>query len=99
MKNSNLHIAFILGLTSFIFSEKANSQDWAKTLINNQQRVDFRDLGYPDVNEVPVNSSAITSLITASNGIIYGGTSGDDAYLIMYEPSINKVRHLRSEER
>jgi hypothetical protein len=94
MKNSNLYITFILALTAFVFSEKANSQDWAKTLIKNQQRVDFRDIGYPDVNEVPVNSSAITSLITASNGIIYGGTSGDDAYLIMYEPAINKVRHL-----
>ena len=91
----------ILKLTSgiilimfFCFTESARSQDWAKTLIKNQQRADFRDLGYPDVNEVPVNSSAITSLITASDGIIYGGTSGDDAYLLMFEPAINKVRHL-----
>jgi hypothetical protein len=96
MKNNRFNILisliFILGL--MLMSEMASSQDWAKTLIKNQQRVDFRDLGYPDINEVPVNSSAITSLITASNGIIYGGTSGEDAYLLMFEPSINKVRHL-----
>jgi len=81
-------------LVGALMSEKVSSQDWAKTLIKNQQRVDLRDLGYPDVNEVPVNSSAITSLITASNGIIYGGTSGEDAYLLLFEPTINKVRHL-----
>jgi hypothetical protein len=91
MKNILL-ILLIYG--SIFFSQKAFTQDWAKTLVKNQQRVDLRDLGYPDVNEVPVNSSAITSLITASNGLIYGGTSGEDAYLIMFDPAINKVRHL-----
>jgi hypothetical protein len=96
MKNNkcNILFSFTLILGVVLISEHARSQDWAKTLIKNQQRVDFRDLGYPDINEVPVNSSAITSLITASNGIIYGGTSGDDAYLLMFEPTINKVRHL-----
>jgi hypothetical protein len=74
---------------SFIFS-----QDWARPVIQYQQRVDLRDLGYPMVNEIPVNSSAITSLITARDGIIYGGTSGDDAYFFMFDPAINKARHL-----
>ena len=72
----------------------AFSQDWAKPVIKNQQRVDLRDLGYPMVNEVPVNSSAVTSLLTGSDGLIYGGTSGDEAYLFIFDPKINKVRHL-----
>ena len=46
------------------------------------------------VNEIPVNSSAITSLITARDGMIYGSTSGEDAYLFLFNPEINKVRHL-----
>jgi hypothetical protein len=46
------------------------------------------------VNEVPVNSSAITSLLTARDGNIYGCTSGEDAYLFLFDPSINKVRHM-----
>lgn len=70
------------------------AQDWAVTKIRQQQRVDLRDLGYPMVNEIPENSSAITSLLTASDGKIYGGTSGEEAYLFVFDPSINKVRHL-----
>jgi outer membrane protein assembly factor BamB len=58
------------------------------------QRLDLRDLGYPDVNQIPANSSAITSLLAASSGKIYGGTSGEDAYLLVYNPSLNKVKPL-----
>lgn len=57
-------------------------------------RLDLRDLGYPEVNQIPANSSAITSLLTAASGKVYGGTSGEAAYLFVYDPSINKVRHL-----
>jgi len=71
-----------------------DAQDWARPLIKNQQRVDLRDLGYAQVNEIPVNSSAITSLITARDGIVYGGTSGEDAYLFLFDQTINKVKHL-----
>ena len=70
------------------------SQDWAKPVIKNQQRVDLRDLGYPLVNEVPVNSSAVTSLLTSRDGTIYGCTSGEEAYLFLFDPLTNKVRHL-----
>jgi len=70
------------------------AQDWAEPYIKFQQRVDLRDLGYPLVNEIPANSSAVTSLITAADGNIYGATTGDTAYLFIFDPSINKVRHL-----
>ena len=56
--------------------------------------LDLRDLGYPLVNIIPSNSSAITSLFTGSNGRIYGATSGENAYLFAYFPKLNKVRHL-----
>jgi hypothetical protein len=70
------------------------SQDWAKTNIKELQRVDLRDLGYPMVNEIPENSSAITALITTRNGKIYGATTGEESYLFLFDPAINKVRHL-----
>jgi outer membrane protein assembly factor BamB len=57
-------------------------------------RLDLRDLGYPEVNQIPANSSAITSLLAARSGKIYGGTSGDEAFLFLYDPSTNKVKHL-----
>ena len=86
-------IKFVI-LGAFLPASPICSQDWAKPVLKNQQRVDLRDLGYPMVNEIPVNSSAITSLITARDGIIYGGTSGDEAYFFLFDPTINKVRHL-----
>ena len=69
-------------------------QDWAKPMIKNLHRLDLRNLGYPLVNEIPANSSAVTSLVTAGDGKIYGGTSGQEAYLFVFDPAINKVRHL-----
>lgn len=70
------------------------SQDWAKPVIKYLHRLDLRHLGYPQVNEIPANSSAITSLLTSFGGLIYGGTSGESAYLFVFDPSTNKVRHL-----
>ena len=87
------YILYFLILLVFLQAGPVYSQDWAKPVIKNQQRVDMRDLGYPMVNEIPVNSSAITSLLTARDGIIYGGTSGDEAYFFLFDPKINKIRH------
>ena len=87
-------VPFVAMLTAFPFCPPANSQDWARTKISCLQRVDLRDLGYPGVNEIPENSSAITSLITAHTGLIYGATTGDEAWLFVFDPAINKVRHL-----
>ena len=89
-----ISVKCILFLGVLLLDSPIYSQDWAKPVIKYQQRVDLRDLGYPMVNEIPVNSSAITSLITARNGLIYGGTSGDEAYFFLFDPAINKARHL-----
>jgi len=66
--------------------------------IKHSHRTDLRNLGYPLINEIPANSSAITSLITTRDGRIYGGTSGiyegEDAYFFIFDLVINKVRHL-----
>jgi outer membrane protein assembly factor BamB len=74
-------------------SPLARAQHWVNPNFE-CHRLDLRDLGYPDVNQIPANSSAITSLLAARSGKIYGGTSGDDAYLFLYDPSLNKVKHL-----
>lgn len=88
---------FAFSIIVFLFSICTNSlyaQDWAKSNIKDLQRVDLRDLGYLDVNVVPSNSSAITSLLTASTGKIYGATSGDQSYFFMFDPVTNKVKQL-----
>ncbi len=68
-------------------------QHWVNPNVE-AHRIDLRELGYPEVNQIPANSSAITSLVAAASGKIYGGTSGEEAYLFVYDPAINKVRHL-----
>ena len=58
-------------------------------------RLDYRDLGYPDVSAIEADNSPITALLTAKSGIIYGATSGKSAsYLFLYDRAINKVRPL-----
>jgi hypothetical protein len=59
------------------------------------QRLDYRDLGYPTQNLIPADDSQITALMTHSNGLVYGATSGrTQAYLFLYNRYINKVRPL-----
>ncbi len=85
-------VAFICAAV-LLFPQRANPQHWVNPDFE-CHRLDLRDLGYPEVNQIPANSSAITALLTGANGMIYGGTSGEEAYLFLYDPSINKVRHL-----
>ena len=84
----------LLTMILLISAATAVAQDWAKPSLETLHRLDLRDLGYPQVNEIPAQSSAITSLLAARDGNIYGGTSGQEAYLWVFEPQINKVRHL-----
>lgn len=96
MRNFNKKQFVGLCITALILlvDARVSAQDWAKPVLKNQHRVDLRDLGHPMVNEIPVNSSAITSLITSRSGIVYGCTSGEESYLFMFDPATNKVRHL-----
>lgn len=87
----------ILSLIScifFIINAPLLSQSRTKPSIKYFQRLDLSNLGYPLVNEIPANSSAITSLLTSSDEKIYGGTSGEESYLFIFDPSTNKVKHL-----
>jgi len=85
-----IFISVNLLIASSLFAQDRS----ARGLIQNLQRVDLRELGYPQVNEIPENSSAITSLLSSRNGKIYGGTSGEEAYLFVFNPLTNKVHHL-----
>jgi hypothetical protein len=87
MKNLILIILFCLIATT-LFAQK-----WVSPNYDNH-RLDFRDLGYPDVNEIPADNARISALITGKNGYIYGATSGKDSYLFLYDRYINKVRPL-----
>jgi len=57
-------------------------------------RLDFRDLGYPAATMIPADNSPIASLLTHSNGKVYGATSGKQSYLFVYDFMTNKVYPL-----
>ncbi len=95
LKNAGWFIpALVLLALATLRPAPAAAQDWMQPEFEFAQRMDFRDLGYPLVNEVPHNNCAITSLLAASNRKVYGATTGDTAYLFVFDPRLNKVRHL-----
>ena len=70
------------------------AQQWVNPHFDTH-RLDYRDLGYPTQNLIPADNSRITALLSHSNGLIYGATSGrNQAYLFLYSRYINKVRPL-----
>lgn len=70
------------------------AQKWVSPNFDNH-RLDFRDLGYLGVTEIPADDSRISALLTHKiNGYVYGATSGKQSYIFLYDRFINKVRPL-----
>jgi hypothetical protein len=59
-----------------------------------QVRIDLRDLGYPPLDVIPPDESAIRALAVAPDGQIYGATSGARAHLFVLEPRHGYVMPL-----
>ncbi len=86
-------ISFVIILNILFFS-----QLFAQQYVNphfNTYRMDYRDLGYPNQNLIPADNARITALLSHSNGMIYGATTGKtQSYLFFFNRFINKVRPL-----
>lgn len=77
-----------------VFVPAALAQKWVNPNFD-AHRLDYRDLGYPDVSAIEADDTPITALLTARSGIVYGATSGKRAsHLFLYDRAINKVRPL-----
>ena len=50
-----------------------------------QVRIDLRELGYPPVDVIPSDESAIRALVVAPDGRIYGATSGERSHLFLLD--------------
>lgn len=59
-----------------------------------QVRIDLRDLGYPPVDVIPPDESAIRSLVVAPGGAVYGATSGRRSHLFVLDPQHGYVQPL-----
>ena len=61
-----------------------------------QVRIDLRDLGYPPLDVIPADESAIRALTVAPDGKVYGATSGARAHLFVLDPQHGYVVPLGS---
>lgn len=59
-----------------------------------QVRIDLRELGYPPVDVIPPDESAVRSLVMAPNGALYGATSGKRSHLFVMFPAHGYVQPL-----
>lgn len=84
----------MLPVLPLVIGGTANGQKWVNPNFD-AHRLDYRDLGYPDVTAIEADNSPITALLSDPRGRIYGATSGKTAsYLFLYDRAINKVRPL-----
>ena len=59
-----------------------------------QARIDLHELGYPPVDVIPSDESAIRALAVAPDGILYGATSGKRSHLFRLDPTHGFVEPL-----
>jgi hypothetical protein len=59
-----------------------------------QVRIDLRDLGYPPLDVIPSDESAIRALAVAPDGTLYGATSGTRSHLFTLSPVHGYVQPL-----
>ncbi len=89
-------VLFTTGLATLALAlaPSAQAQKWINPNFD-AHRLDYRDLGYPDVSAIDADDTPITALLTAKDGTVYGATSGKSAsHLFLYDRAINKVRPL-----
>ncbi len=92
MKIRSLHFLAIFFLIS-VNAPAQRTPDYDRVVIP-QNRIDARDLGYPPIDMIPNGESAITALTVASNGNLYGATSGNRSHLFVLNPRHGYVQPL-----
>lgn len=77
-----------LGLLAAIISVPAVAQRTSgyDHSVVKQVRIDLRELGYPPIDVIPPDESAIRALAVAPDGKLYGATSGKRSHLFLLDP-------------
>ncbi|HVP48855.1 MAG TPA: hypothetical protein VMT32_19815 [Bryobacteraceae bacterium] len=84
-------LALMLLACAGLFAQR--SPDYDHSVVS-QVRIDLRDLGYPPVDVIPPDESAIRSLAVAPSGAVYGATSGRRSHLFVLYPQHGYVQPL-----
>ena len=67
--------------------------DYDRSVVS-QVRIDLRELGYPPVDVIPSEESAVRALAVAPDGALYGVTSGRRSHLFVLHPAHGYVQPL-----
>jgi hypothetical protein len=81
----------VLFTAALAFGQRSPSYDAS---VVRQIRIDLRDLGYPPLDVIPADESAIRSLAVAPDGVLYGATSGTRSHLFRLDPAHGYVEPL-----
>lgn len=81
----------ILVLSAPLTAQRTPTHDHS---VVSQVRIDLRDLGYPPVDVIPSDESAVRALTVAPNGALYGATSGKRSHLFVLYPAHGYVQPL-----
>jgi len=99
MKRGNNHSApsLLLALLIVTFAApwlSAQRTESMDAVVVPQNRITLRELGWPPGDMIPEDEKAVTSLVVAPDGTVYGGTTGFQAHLFALKPAGALVRPL-----
>jgi len=83
--------AAVLVVSTPLSAQRDRSYDFS---VVSQVRIDLRDLGYPPVDVIPSDQSAIRALTVAPDGTLFGATSGEHSHLFLLDPRHGYVEPL-----
>ena len=84
---------FLLAITTMAPLLAQRTPDYDFSVVR-QTRIDLRDLGYPPLDIIPSDESAIRALAVNPEGLIYGATSGKRSHLFVLDPQHGYVEPL-----
>jgi len=84
---------FLLAITAAAPLLAQRTPDYDFSVVR-QTRIDLRDLGYPPLDTIPSDESAIRALAVSPEGLIYGATSGKRSHLFVLDPQHGYVEPL-----
>ena len=94
--NSNMHkkrkILTVLSLPPFVYV-LATGSFWAQPRVP-LYRLGYRDLRYPLFSQIPADGCYITSLAAATDGRVFGATTGFRSYLFVFSQKTDQVKPL-----
>ena len=88
-----LSVLLLLAIAALTTANAQRTVDYDYSVVR-QTRIDLRDLGYPPVDIIPPDESAIHSLAVSPAGLLYGATSGRRSHLFYLDPQHGWVQPL-----